>query len=543
MKSRQAFSLFIAAATAAAMCSSGCGSKSDGSGSDAPKGSEADAETEVAFDDNILFDLYVKVDEILQTGDTNAANAQFFAAFDDPKFEPVLGQMFSTLMRYLLFTEQVEEAKSRYLAELRTAPDRARPSWDFIYGWLMDRGRRAEALDWARSLSAQDIPEDLRIQATDWLASGLLEDGDADGAIAAVSEGIARFSPASFAPVAIRLGQNALDRGDLSWVGRLVETVKASPASSDPAYAGAMDMLNIRLLAAKGDWKGAAAALPAVVPHVTDAQLVQTLRAVFRLADAPAAKTDDASGAAEGVDEIAFVALGDEFAGLTNVRALAARTWAAAPFKGLAGGHAAYPGRLEKLIAMKLPPKVLSGIFARHFYDLIDETEILRAIMPSVAAIKAMMSEDEARSAFIGYELDAAFLLDDFAGAARIIEAGVPDHDHAWHELTLAKVNAHLAMQQERWAEAADNFAKFVELLPDEDQTDPASGIVYSRKTLVANNEKRIAGLWDKAGEPEKAAAAREAARKAYAEALEENKAGDETAEYIRRQAAELDAE
>lgn len=500
---------------------------------------ESPADVEVPFDDNVLFDLYVKVDDILQTGDTNAANAEFFAAMEDPKFEPVRGPLFSTLMRYLLFTEQVDEAKSRYLAELRTAPDRARPAWDFVYGWFLERDRRPEALEWARVLSVQDIPDDLRVQAIDWLASGLLLEGDPEGAIAAVSDGIARFAPAAFAPVAVRLGQNALDRGDVAWAERLVNAVASSPVASDDAYAGATALLKLRLLAARGDWKAVAEALPGTAPLVPDPQMLQTLRAIVRSTESSAAP-----GAAEGADEIVFAALGDAFASLPNTRAFAARTWAAAPFNGVGGGPAAFPGRLQSLIAKKLPPKTLSSIFSRHFYSLIDEKEILREAMSCARAIKAMMSDEEARSQFTSYELDAAFLLDNFTEAERIIEAGVPDHDAAWHELTLAKIRAHLAMQQERWADAAGFFAKFVDLLPDEDQTDPATGIVYSRLTIIANNQKRIAGLWDKAGEPDKARAARDAARKAYADALEANKAGQETEDYIRKEAAELgDAE
>ena len=93
------------------------------------------------------------------------------------------------------------------------------------------------------------------------------------------------------------------------------------------------------------------------------------------------------------------------------------------------------------------------------------------------------------------------------------------------------------------WAGAARDFAKFLSMLPEEEQQDPTSGIVYSRFTLVGNNQRRIAGLWKKAGDEAKAKAALAAARDAYKKALAGNLAGKETAEYIEKQLKELDEE
>ena len=80
-------------------------------------------------------------------------------------------------------------------------------------------------------------------------------------------------------------------------------------------------------------------------------------------------------------------------------------------------------------------------------------------------------------------------------------------------------------------------------MLPEEEQQDPTTGIVYSRLTLVGNNQRRIAGLWEKAGDAAKARSALAAARDAYRKALAGNLAGKETAEYIEKQLKELDGE
>jgi hypothetical protein len=140
------------------------------------------------------------------------------------------------------------------------------------------------------------------------------------------------------------------------------------------------------------------------------------------------------------------------------------------------------------------------------------------------------------------YELDADFLLKDYDGCLAVLDEGVPDHDAAWHETMKTKVLAHKAEAAGDWAAAARGYAKFLSLLPAEEQQDPTTGIVYSRDTLVGNNQRRIAGLWRKAGDEAKSKAALAAARDAYRKALAGNLAGKETGDYIKAQLDALDA-
>lgn len=531
------FLLLAAAIGASAAALSGCGGKKTAGDELAVAPEDAAVEDDaVPFDDNVLFDLYVKIDETLQGGDTNGANKMFFDALEDPAFAPVSTQMFNTLIRYLLFTEQVELAKSRFLERLRIAPDEAMPTSDFIYGWFLERGRTEDALDWARALSAQDVPEQLRVRAADWLASGLLEAGDGDGAIAAVSEALANFEPAVFSPVVIRLGDRALDGGDVTWAERLLAAIEGSPRADAQEYATAGAILKLRILSAKGDWDGIAAALPGVAGRAPDAKLSPAISSILRKAEA--------AGEYAAADKIAeVVVLDPAFAEASASRGVAARTWLDAPFHDIDGGPIAFPARLRRLIAAQYPPSKLASWFSRHFYDILEKPDVLREALDVGREIRATMPEEEGRNRFLGYELDGAFMLNDYKKVVELIEGGIPDHDAAWHEMTLCKAKAHLALSEERWAEAAALFQKFTEMLPDEDQNDPVSNIVYSRLTIVANNQKRAAELWEKAGEPAKAAAARAAARKAYAEALETNKGGEETEAYIRKEAAALPAE
>ena len=140
------------------------------------------------------------------------------------------------------------------------------------------------------------------------------------------------------------------------------------------------------------------------------------------------------------------------------------------------------------------------------------------------------------------FELDADFVLGDYDAALAVIDGGIADHDAAWHQMTRTKILAHKALADKEWATAVARFREFLDLLPDEDQHDPTTGIVFSRDSLVGLNEKRIGDIWTEAGDPAKAAAAYAAAREAYEKAIEKNQAGSETADYLQARLAEIPA-
>lgn len=495
---------------------------------------EADlAKPEVEFDDSVIFSLFEKVDGLLQSGDTNEATRVFLAAVDEPDFAPVRPQLFATLLRYLLFTGQIDEAKSRYLAELRVAPDNARPVQDYIYGFLLDTGDAAGALDWARALVAQDIPDDFRALATDWLATGLLSAGDRDGALAAVTNAVGSFAPDLAAPIAQRFGQAAIGRKDLTLAEGVLAALDAR--QEEASFDTAAKTLRLRLLAVKGDFPGVAAKVTEFVGSLPDGAFVQALRDVYREANA--------AGATEGVDVVSSaVVLDDRFAAYPSSRLVSAREWLGVTLRS-AETKDQYPQRFDKLLRLQFPPEQLYGLYVRNFYDVLDTPDVLRETAAIGRAIRGQLSDPTEIDAMKSCELDADFLLEDWAGALAIIDAGLADHDAAWHQMTRKKILAHQAVQDGRTEDAVRLFREFLEALPDEDQQDPTSGIVFSRDALVGLNEQRIGDLWTAAGEAAKAAEAYATARTAYRRALEANKAGKDTAAWIESRLAALPPE
>ena len=490
----------------------------------------AEAEPAAADPEEAFYRLFADLQEKFEAGDMEGVAAGFKAALADPVHAPNAPRIFSVYLGFLLQTSQVEEAKAAYLGALRTDPEWAEPCSGYIYGYLSETGDRAGALDWARTLLTQDIPEPYRVSATEWLATGLLSSGDRAGAFAAATNGLAQFPAEAYAPVAERFARAALAANDL----RTAEDFLAAIEGRE-GYAPAAACLRLRLLGARGKFAEAAAALPGLRGKAPDPELLRALRDVF---SAARNAKDDA-----GLDAVAAAGtLDPAFADASGIRLASAREWLGVPLRG-EGGPSLYAQRFDRLLSLDFPPSQLYGLWTRYFYDVLDDVEALRSVAASGRTLKKRLSDNADIEMMRVYELDADFILKDYDGCLAVIDAGIPDHDPAWHEMMKAKVLAHKAEAAEDWAAAAKGYAKFISMLPEEEQQDPTTGIVYSRLTLVGNNQRRIAGLWEKAGDPAKAKAALAAARDAYRKAIEANAAGQETAEYIEKQLKELDGE
>jgi len=500
---------------------------------EAPEAAPAEAPEDP---DAPLYRLFEELDALFMDGQTNAVSKRLKAAVADPVFKPRADRLFSIFLGFLLQTGQIEEAKSEFLGALRTDPELARPCSGYIYGFLSETGDREGALDWARTLLAQEIPGDFRLAATEWLASGLVDLGDGPGALAAVRDSLGAFPGAEAVPVAARVAQKALDGGNLTLAEGVLDALAPFEAEDADAEARAtVSGLRLRLLAAKGLYDEIAAKAESLPARMPDAQLVAALNYVFRRAAAE--KRSDAIEALSSA-----IVHGKAFADRPSARLVGARQWLGAALAAPEGA-AALSGRFAELMASGLPADRLYGLWTRYFYDVIGDLGALRSYLDSGRALKKALSDPSDVEMMRVYELDAAFVLSDYDGVLALLDQGIPDHDAPWHEMMRTKVLAHRAEADGEWAKAAELFTKFVSLLPEEDQTDPTSGIVFTKTLLSANNHKRAGDLWTKAGDAARAAAAYAVARAAYDKALEDNRAGRETADYIEAQRKALDKE
>ena len=488
---------------------------------------------DIPIDDSVLYDLYYQVDGLLDAGQTNQANAAFTAALSSKDFDQLKEPLFNTMIRYFLFTEQFDLAKEQYLNALRVTPEIATPGFDTIFGAYMAKDDVAGALDWARVLATQDIGEDLRLTATEWLIGSLFRNGKFDEMATEITAAIEKFDAAKFATLLGRMGQEALGSENVTVAEKIVDVIGASSKKDDPAMKEVVATLGIRIDAAKGDWKKIADRIPSLIVEVPDQSLQQAMAYAFQSARR-AARYDMVELMA------APIVMDDRAAESEKTRNVAAREWVGVIFEGENKDVASFPSRIDKLMQVKLPPQQIYSIYSRYFYDVIDDIPVLKECVVLVDKLLPMLTEQAAQDSLRSYQLDSCFLIEDYTRALAILEKGLPERDEAWHKMAIMKVKAHKALQDKQYDEAVKYFREFMGTLKDEDTTDPVSDVVYSQATLMGNNEKRIGDIYTEAGNADEANKAYETAREWYGKALEANKSGAETEAFIKAQIQSL---
>lgn len=519
------------AASAVILGACGCGKDKKEGASEAVASAEVAQEMalDIPIDDSVLYDLYYHVEDLLKAGQTNQANTAFTAALDSKDYEQLKAPLFNSMMRYFLFTDQFDVAKEQYLNALRVTPEIAEPGFDTIFGAYMAKDDVAGALDWARVLATQDIGEDLRLTATDWLIGSLFRNGKFDEMATEVAVAIEKFDTAKFASLLGRMGQEALGSENVTVAEKIVELIGASSKKDAPEMKEVVATLGIRIDAAKGDWKKIADRTPTLIVEVPDQPLQQAMAFAFQSARR-AARYDMVEAMA------APIVMDERAAQCEKTRNAAAREWVGVVFEGENKDVASFPSRIDKLMQVKLPPKQIYSIYSRHFYDIIGDIPVLKECVVLVDKLIPMLTEQSSQDSLRSYQLDSCFLIEDYTRALAILEKGLPERDEAWHTMAIVKVKAHKALQEKKYDEAVKYFREFMGTLKDEDTTDPVSDVVYSQATLIGNNEKRIGDIYTTAGNADEAAKAYETALEWYGKALETNKSGAETEKYIKEQ-------
>ncbi len=146
---------------------------------------------------------------------------------------------------------------------------------------------------------------------------------------------------------------------------------------------------------------------------------------------------------------------------------------------------------------------VLSGANA-------EEQQALRDLLLEMLAAEADMSVFVRTSLELAL-LDVYFYLEDYKGVLARVDMGIPGYDEDWHAELRNKVEAHLAEQEGRIADAVAHYQKHIERVKTwtEPFVSPEDGRNILPYEVVALNERRISDLWAGEGETEKADAAR----------------------------------
>ncbi len=448
-----------------------------------------------------------------------------------PEYAEIRPAVFEYLLHVLLRADHLEEAQTLYMEVAATDAELAAAGFAAVMSASLSGDDADAQVVWLERVLAAPLPPTQRAAAWQSRMNAYAQAGSVSTAAARVAE-IMESDLAVHAPV---IFSTAITRGLQINDHDGVESLLAAMG----VFKGRDEAVDRLLLTSAGDLLVARGlldeALDYYLAHATrlgDAQLNRCLRPVLRTAQGKGLE----ALVRRGVD--AIYARGAEFP--------ATRDTMAAWFVG----EAVNSGDSQRLLEATRQA-FDSGASATRFYPVFmngyyaaiqSDSAALRAGV--VTLIKAMRETDDLPEHLLGSMgtalLDAAFFEDDFKGALAVVEAGIPGFDADWHVELKDKINAHIALQDERFDEAVELFNRHIKRVSawEHPATNPEDGRPVIKEAVLGFNEKRIGDIWSGVeGRAADAVAAYARARGHYEAALEILDAG--TPEYDRA-AAEL---
>lgn len=511
IKRKTSLAIVVAAVAASAIITTGC--SRDGKG--ASQGTKAGAESaeEVASEpQDKLSSLFMEAESLYSGGSTNETIALLDEAIGNPDFANDKRQIFGMLIRVMLFSGMVEEASDRMLAAYVGDPDIAADAMGAIYFHHMETGDAKAAADWtARVLSTEGVADNVRRAMREWNLVSHIQLGDTDE-ILSLADSLLRDAPGGDA---ITILQRAIDMLFDRHQTQIVEKILSNGSkivTSDEATRNLLLTSRLRLLAEQGAWDALARLLPSAAETLPDQELQRVFRRIVSAANV--AKNPVV------VDEMCALII-TNFASKSTTAAFAARQWTDSAARS---NLSALPDRIAVLLNKDFPAPLVAGIFQRYFYDVVDDPAMVREMKDIGERIAPKVQDDDTKGAVMTMVLDSCFILEDYDSALTLLRAGIYGYDSTWHEMAIAKVEAHKALAEKRPLDAIRHFRAFmaiVEVAKEGDAADPSTGVVHTREMILGRNAKRIGDIYrDMAGDATAASAAYAEARAYYGKAL-----------------------
>ncbi|MBN1556647.1 MAG: hypothetical protein JW951_00715 [Lentisphaerae bacterium] len=479
-------------------------------------------------------ELWSRMNNLYMTGQTNDMLRVLEDAFAAPEFADHRGEILRQEVQLLLFLKREDQARTLFTDTLAENPDAAADAFPALANHYLQQ-KDYEGLDaWLLSLEADGVPDSMRPTFLSYRLEVKRALGDVDALLALLPECIEAY-PGRQAVGIIAGPLNALiGAKQFDALDRALDLLSARyPA--EPGIGPLTARLRIHAFLARDRLDEAAEHLEASLQLLNDAERARLLDALIR-----AAVRVDRTDLAERACNEAL----DRAEPGSRVFSTAARH--TVDLAREAGDPQAVQSRFASLVEHRLPPGELTRILDDVFYFVVEKGDIatISALLADAEKVNARVTSEADRGRLATLLLDASFLIEDFDRALAILEAGVPDRDESWHAMLIPKVKAHRAMAAGNPEEAVREFRVFMEQVAAVPAgfPDPLTGDTVSRESILGLNAMRIAELWDEAGDPAKAAAAREEALAYYREALESSEAGSDAYNEIQKKITELEA-
>jgi len=482
----------------------------------------------------LLHTLYIDSDDLLRAGKKEEATAMLRDALTDKAFAPYRDHLFTTYLRFLLHTDQIDEAKVAFMNMLRTEPENARPGFEMVYGYLKQKGGAAEIIGWISELLQQPLTSQMRKTARGWLLTEQAETGMMKGFADTLAAYFADEDAKDCAQMVNRLCGMALARKNVALCDTVLEIAMESPQRKEEAIVHAVTVNRILALLAQSRWDAAESEIHGAVSLLTDSELQSILANA-----SSAARRDKRFPQMEDMMYQLLETLPVEKGASRDV---AAREWVNASIDQ--GDLATLPSKLDELMGFQIPPQQLYHIISRHFYATVNTPDVLGELLRRMESIVPLITSEGIRTGMDTMMMEGYFQVDDFDNTLRFLETRRPaGYEEGWYTMNIAKVRAHKALAAKDADEAAKQFRLFMDAFAAENEepvTDPNSKVVYSTDFILAKNTKHIGDAYRDVHRDAEAKAAYAEALGLYAKALEANLSGEATDAQIRKEMAEV---
>ncbi len=460
-----------------------------------------------------------RLDILYEDGRNQEAIRTLDSALAEPELAQAQEHLFREILSLHLKENEVEKAQARFLESLHD-PGRVRAGFGLIEEHLRAESEYATLAEWSETLRRSTLPEPQGREAAGHLLDARFQQGD--------TERIAALLPVLLDEHPARSAEHLL-RKTLEQHRR---------AQRWPA----LDTL-VAVLDAQGErhpFAAAWAALYRLRGHIGRAQLDE---AVARFSETVAASTESGHRMiAQALRETVQLArqqnqldkadaLCDALADDADAPSLLQREAARLAVQ-LAGELEREPAtmadRLERAVAQGGPLSPRMHLVRQNLYAILErggdaERTRMRALSERLHEQAGTPREKRTGAELL---LDVYFLTDHFDGALTVLQEDLPDLTEVERAILTVKVQAHKAIHEERRADAVGHLRTFMDYIKAADRResegfDPATRRQVSREKVLALNAERIATLWEEAGEPDKAAQARDEARGYYQAARE----------------------
>lgn len=499
------------------ICLIGC-SRQDETPSSNGSTSPSVASSDVALDENgfpvlsPLEQLFADVEALYYEGNTNDAIAKLNGALNDEKFVTERRRIFSMAVRMEIEAGGIASAKARMLEAYRTEPALTEEAVGAVYFFYNDSGDHASAVAWTDEvLAIEGLPSSIVRNMREWNFLSVILAGIDDRAVKIAGSLIAA-APAGDAINILRRGSDLLmERKMTNVVSRILNNASGS-ITSDPTTRTFLASLNLRLYAECGEWDKLEKNFKSLTDSFSDADLLFILR-----------RTVPAAARASKEALIERICLGI----ITNSN-FRSRSYNFSSRQWLLSAQRTdimeIPARLDFLLGRGKALSDIGVLFVHHAYDGVDNIDFVTEMRPVGERLVAPATDEDTKSSIRTALLDYCFVLNDFAGALVILEKGVAGYDKAWHEMAIAKVKAHKALEENRPLDAIKEFRTFMAVMgvaEDAETSDPSTGVVHTREMILGRNAKRIGDIYATIPDMDKAAAAYNEARSYYQKTLD----------------------